>query len=328
MDFFLPILTRFFSGEYLVVLVAVVVLTLSIKGSRRKGGERKPPSALILSRTALSWAAAIVVVGNIMFLLPLTVPDFGPAVIVPRPWEVLPGWTEYALIPAMGAVSMAVILITVLRWARRARRVQARGLDPRPRQWWTFAPRRWLVTSGVLLAFTAVTIVVAGLVADEDEHGRSIFLTQATPGGYGASDFPGWYYGTPVLIAVALLALIAVGALILVARSPLPQGPSRSDVEASRRHAAGEIVVIASCALALTLGRLWIFVALAGGMTTQVVTDQGEAFFGTPYAAVAPLIGFAGALLAGSGVGVLLAVILRPRNRAESRATADSPSAA
>lgn len=313
------IATVWLSSEYLIALAAAGGFFLARAVLRRRtNGE----ASSVISRGLLIAFGVLGIAANVLFLLPLTVPDFGPFVIVPEPWQVLPGWSEYAIPAALGMVAQAVIVVELVRWVRRARSGPVRRLDPRPRDWWTLPPGRALSVTATLTMLTALTVVIAGLVAGYDEHGRSLFLEQATPGGSAATTFPGWYYGVPVLLAVTLLAGMTVVALVLLARPPFSGGVAAAD-HAARRTAGAQVVTICGAALALTLGRLLIFAAQGGSLSTQVVTEQGDAWFGTPYQAITPLLGLAGALLVAAGLAAFALLIFPPKPRAAVRVVAD-----
>jgi len=309
------------SGEYVIVIVGVIVFLLARRRARR--GAADGGTQPIFRRGVLIAVGVLGFAANLLFLLPLTPLPMDLPEDVPYargPLEVLPAWAEYALVPAVGAITQLIFVLAAARWVRRSRGL-ARGLDPRPRRWWSFLPRGTMAAGVTLVVLTCLTVVAAGVAATTDSRGRSTLIQITTPGGYGATLFPGWYYTVPVIAGTIVLVIFAGAALALIARPPSVNDQTDSD----RRRAASHVGLAALAFLAMTLGRLWIFAALGGVGMAEVTTDEGSAWIVTSFQALTPVLGLAGASLVGAGLAACALLIVPARARSKPPVEAGTP---
>ncbi len=285
------------TNEYIVVVVAVVAFLVMRRRLTVRGES---------ASTTPVFASGIVVVAGVM------------GIIANLGFLLLPlhdASVRYAIVPAVGVLLQIVLLVAAARWARRSRDVE-RGIDPRSRSWGSFLTRGSVATGAVLLALTVVTVVLAGVTSTSDPRGRYDRIRIDTPDGYAEASFPGWYYTVPVLIAVLLLIALTIVTLMLIAR---PTNP-RDEHDLARRRGASQAAGVALATLAVTLGRLWIFVALGAGTATQVTTDQGSAWIVPSFQAVGPFLGAGGVILVGVGLAGFALLIAPRRPRAKGAA--------
>lgn len=138
----------------------------------------------------------------------------------------------------------------------------------------SFASRRaaaaWLVT---LVFFTAV-IVLCGLTASADEAGRSrVIRFTTTDASSAASPYPGWFYGVPSLIALAVLVGATLFALHRISTTPaLPQSADARIDELWRRRSADVALMLSSGAMLFALGG----VACTAGLTMNNAIIEGQ----------------------------------------------------
>lgn len=93
-----------------------------------------------------------------------------------------------------------------------------------------FGPSWGYMLPALLVAATLASVIVAGLLATQDESGRSreygyAIKAPPVPGQLGlasgtAGPFPGWYYGIPVIVVLLVSALLLGWALHRNARRP------------------------------------------------------------------------------------------------------------
>ncbi|TFD49857.1 hypothetical protein E3T55_10535 [Cryobacterium frigoriphilum] len=133
-----------------------------------------------------------------------------------------------------------------------------RSADLARRRPWSYAPAWALVlpaASGLLLL---AAIVAFGVTSSPQEDGldRSLTLTDS-PYSNTAGPYPGWYYGLPLALLVALITIAAAVALARVAASSRPTDESLRQVDRVMRVLATRII------MKLTSGT---FVAYLGGL--------------------------------------------------------------
>lgn len=300
------------TAEWVIILAAVVAFF--VMRIRRSSRTDVIPPAPIFPRGLVVIVGIMGLAANLLFLAPLTAfYSIGPLEDLQRPFEVLPAWSKYAIVAAVGVIIQVVFLVCAARWVQGSRGIR-RGLDPHPRSWGSFLPRGATAIGATLFALLAVTTVLAGVASTSDPSGRFNFIRIDTPDGYAEGLFPGWFYTIPALIAAVLLTVLAVASLALIARPANPQGEDDSP----RRQAASQVASVTLAALAITLGRLWIFAAQGGTTTTQVTTENGSAWIVPSFQATTPLLGAAGAILVGLGLAGFALLVLPARTRSRA----------
>ena len=131
-------------------------------------------------------------------------------------------------------------------------------------------------------------IVIGGLLAGPD--GRSISGSATAPDGavvtWTRTPFPGWFFGGPQLIALAVLALAVWGVTHLVVGRPAVEAATQTEDRTLRRASSSRALRLGTCAALATVSAD----LLTGGVTR----------WGQPWA-WAPLgLGLASVLVAGA----------------------------
>lgn len=241
------------------VLAAVVVAVVVLVGTRSPA-PTLPASAVAARRHAaavstVAWASAVVV--------PFAGLVLAPGVVVQHQGV----W--FGLLPAVvGLVLVGVHAAGEVTWprpsgaVRRASLVRRTAADVAPR--WA----RTLLWSWV--GVTVAVVIAAGLTAEAD--GRSVSRVIDT-GSSGASPYPGWFYGLPLLGAALLVALTTEAVLRLVASRPTVVNTTDAWDLQMRRLSAHRVLRGSQLVVALTAGGL----LLTAGTTLQNV---GRAFAG------------------------------------------------
>ncbi|MCL3860059.1 hypothetical protein [Actinotalea sp. K2] len=152
------------------------------------------------------------------------------------------------LLPAtVGLVFIGVHAVGELTWPRPTGAVRRAPLTPRTMT--DVAPRRLrralLLWSGLLV----LALLVFGVMADE---GRRVSRT-FPEGSSGASPFPGWFYGVPLLVGVAVVLLATVGVLRLIAARPAVMDAAPEWDLGLRRLSAHRVLRGAQLVVGLTL---------------------------------------------------------------------------
>lgn len=151
---------------------------------------------------------------------------------------------------------------------------QPRSAGLTRRTWISTIPKRWLrIGIGVIVLFVAV-VILCGLTASDDEYGLSRSITFEGAGVRStAGPYPGWYYGIPALIALAVLVVAVVVALQRIGSTAA--FPDRSDADSDeqwRRASASVILRLAAGSALFTVGGL---AAMAGAMMAGTATGVG-----------------------------------------------------
>ncbi len=238
----------------LFVLVAVVAGVLVRVGPFRRLGidESLMPVATAVTerirlRNLLALVAAIVVGTALVWFAFSVRSDLGRTLF---------------LAPILSAAT-GILFFSVIPTFRES--VAVRSADLAPRTPLSFANRGSFVLAGVLLASVVAVCIVFGAVATS--HGRA-FSRQSPLYTMTAGPFPGFFYGVPVLAAVALLAGVVVLAAVRIARAPRPSDEGLRDADSSlRRLAIGVVLRAAAAGCAATLAG---FLLLAANAMTSV----------------------------------------------------------
>lgn len=246
----------------LVVLTGAVVLAVHVVVARRAGPDSAAPSVALAARrheTFVSVVAALASAGAAVAFLMLPSLPLSPA-----------GGDRgagYALGAATAPYVGAAVLCLVRAVGERT--------WPRPRGTVRTAPltRRTPVGTGgwrlAVLAATLGTGVLAVLLygATATPDGQRVAHAVMEDGGsvtWGArGPYPGWYYGGPILVGLAAVAVATLLALrVLTRRPPLPLVTTEHD-DAVRRLAAARLLAGAQLWAGAGVGLTMLFAALA-----------------------------------------------------------------
>lgn len=165
----------------------------------------------------------------------------------------------------------------------------------------------------------ALTVLGAGLLSSRDDDGRYASITIPVGDATASTEFFGWYYGLPVVLAAAVLVVVTLAGLHRIARAPRTDADRVGD-DLRRRDRSSAVLRSATAALLLTLGSAWQLVASASSLRTSVPgTQAGTIEFGTSFAALGPVLGFSSHCVVGLGLALVVAQLLG-RRRSGTRA--------
>src|SRR4051812_10046837 len=199
-------------------MAAVPLLLLFVLAVAAAGGlavvRRSPPrrgttvAAARLHATRTAVAAYAIGSATALVVLVSRLGDTGPGGL---------GITVLLTPITYGVVHVAVLAAGELTWPRpqgrlrRARLVRRGPLDAAP---------GWLArTTAVVAALAASTLLWGTLSAGENGRSFTVVSADGLLGG-SASPFPGRFYAAPTAIGLVVLAMVAVGALWIVADRP------------------------------------------------------------------------------------------------------------
>jgi len=162
-----------------------------------------------------------------------------------------PSGLVLALLPVTaGLAYVAVHVVGEHGWPRPTGAVRRAVLVPRRQP----AARLLTWVAVTWASLVVVLLVVTGLTAN---GGRSL----AADRGFGrttAGPYPGWYYGGPILLGVALLVAVGTYALHVIAHRPAVVDADPAYDDASRRLSAHRVLRGVQLGLGMTLtGLLW-----------------------------------------------------------------------
>lgn len=192
-----------------------------------------------------------------------------------------------AVAPLVGALAgMATLGLGELTWprpkaVRRTATLERRGARE-------VLSKRWLGAAALAGSLACLVIVIGGLLAGPD--GRSISGSATAPDGavvtWTRTPFPGWFFGGPQLIALAVLALAVWGVTHLVVGRPAVEAATQTEDRTLRR---------ASSSRALRLGTSAALATVSEDLLTGGVTRWGQ-----PWAWAPVGLGLASVLVAGA----------------------------
>ena len=93
-------------------------------------------------------------------------------------------------------------------------------LDLRRRGPLTFTRGVEASAAAVTTVVLALTVLGAGLLSSQDDEGRYAFITIPVGDATASTEFFGWYYGLPVVVAAAVLVVVTLAGLHRIARAP------------------------------------------------------------------------------------------------------------
>lgn len=280
-----------FGEEIAVLAIALVTVGIASHKSRRGGrGARISAPAIVASLLAIA--------GVVIFY----VGQLSNAPVQPVAWH-------YAVVLVAAAIALTLIAVTT-RSTRRPLATGARlnfdAVDLTAGRAWSYGKTWWMVAWVVLALMLVATVVLAGMAASPDDAGRSAVITIVAGTTTASTDFPGWFYGVPVLIA---LAMVIASTLIAMSRvTGLLARASRSPyVFAARQMMVRRIMGLSTGAIAFTLGSLWLFLARSSALATQLPITGGNVDVVTSFAALQIPLNGLGLILCGMGVGIIAA---------------------
>lgn len=264
----------------LVVLAIIAVVTLL----RRRSGRA--------ARIAMPWTVQVAAIAVLVAWI----------ASISLPLEL--AW-RYTLAPAAAALGALLVVLV----DRRARAGRASTTALTRRTWRTFVPHRSLIIAGSVAAALVLVTVAAGLASSADahavEHGEAAEFRWLQVGGdasggvFSLVPFFGWWYGVPVVIALAVTLAIVVGALRAIAVAPFRDAAVAAET-AERTVRAHGIVLVTTFAMLVLLGGVLQFIGFAGASGLFVPADDGTEYSWTS--------GFAGIAVPSIIVGWLLQV--------------------
>jgi hypothetical protein len=243
-------------GPVLVVLAVAATVGVIVAAARRAG--RSPEATVTTARRHGLTVALLAPVAGLVAVALLTAAGADAT-------HGFPGNAGDALTLAPLAYALAhtlVVLIGELTWPRPAGAVRRARLAPRGLT--AVAPRRLLRTCLAATAVLVTVLVVGAVLADPD--GRRISHRDG-PYLRGASPWPGWHYGRPVLVELGLLLVVLAGALWVVVNRPAVMTDDDRVEEALRRTSAHRVLRGATAGILLTAGGV---IAAAGSAAGSV----------------------------------------------------------
>ncbi len=231
-------------GAVLVGIIVIATGVIVLRGPLRRLGIDEsvlPAASAVVLRVRVRHAAAVVAAVLV-----------GIAVIVLGAIRTQDMGVLFPLAPLLAAL-VAIMFLAFAPTFRETSPVRRADLAPRTIVGVTGA-RIWAVAAALIVA--AGIVIALGVSANEDGRSitRRIDVAQAQS---TAGPYPGFFYGLPVLVLLALLAVAVVVTLRRLAAAPRPTDESlREADETIRRYTATVIVHTVSGAVAGALAGL------------------------------------------------------------------------
>lgn len=257
----------FFPLFILVIVVLAVIVLVAVFGALRPTPQEKPPHnpevrAVITSSQRRAGGAIALAVGLLIAMVSL-----GFAV----PWAL---GVPLAVAPTVAASGGLLFYAFPGQRGFRVPENSVRSASLEPRSPWALArhPSVWL-PAGTALGLT-LFLVFTGVTASSDEFGRSRSITVSTPfSSSGASPYPGWFYGAPILLGVALLLASTFIALHRISKIPAFPLPELAEIDRKWRLGSTRIVsAISGTGLLVT----WAGVMLIAGNALHSVNSGAD----------------------------------------------------
>ncbi|MGV8968482.1 MAG: hypothetical protein ACOH2F_19635 [Cellulomonas sp.] len=213
------------------------------------------------------------------------------------------------LTPAAAGITFAAVqALGELTWPRPTGTLRRAPLTRRTAA--DVAPRWLRRVTWAWAALTALTLVACGAASD-DGRGitrdfTSVIAGSPVSGSSGASPFPGWFYGVPLLIATALVLLATEGVLRLIARRPAVMDAAPEwDLEL-RRLSARRLLRGSQLVLGWTL----VGVLFLAGTTVRGLGNGSGSVDGIPVGGSAGLVVTGTAMALSAGVIWLVTIFV------------------
>lgn len=214
-------------------------------------------------------------------------------------------------LPLVVAAPTAAAMGLLLYAATPPRAVHIEAGQPRSaalerRTWLSVIPRRWLHMFLTVVGLFLALVLFCGVTASTDEYGlsRTISFVQPDRSSTGGP-YPGWYYGIPALIALALLVAATIIALHRIGSTAAFPRLEDSASDAHWRRSSAAVV------LALSAGA-GLFTAGGVALMAGVIMSNTARSAGAPVGWIVTGVGLTGAgalLLVLSVVSVTLAAL-------------------
>lgn len=249
------------------------------------------------------------------YLFPDSTLDFSP---YPTDYR----WWAY---PLPIAAAILVITIVLARLAHDNARVEIAVLPVRHRGWLSFARTFEVIMAAGVLALLLVVSILAGLASATDENGLHTLIVM--PGADlvgqdnfdvpGRATFYGWAYSVPVMLGVAVLALLVWWAIRTSSGRSFIR-PETVDAETRERKVTTSVLLqLFTGTVLLSLGSALASIGDSGQGSTGVgIPGVGDFNFTLGYSSFAPALSILGSILQTVAVVMLVAAIRGKRVRA------------
>ncbi|GGC09698.1 hypothetical protein [Cellulomonas carbonis] len=233
------------------LVVLVVVAAVLVVGLARRPAPAPSQAAEVARRHGrnvhvAAWIAAVVV--------PPVVSSAAPVALQTGSRPLL-GGVLVGLAPAVaGSAFLAAHLVGERTWPRPTGTVRRAALEHR--RVVDVVPRPLLRVTAAWTVGLALVLVAAGLTAADD--GRSVVRTVGSSTS-GASPYPGWFYGVPLLVATAVVVVLTAITLRVVTQRPAVVDADPTYDAASRRLSGHRVLRGTQLVLALTLAGVLFF---------------------------------------------------------------------
>lgn len=233
------------------------------------------------------------------------------------PNRISESWASFLVPQAFVILCLGIAGVVLLGFQRTGRTAQGQ-IDMRPRSIWTFGRKSWFTAWIAAAVFLIATVVLAGMASSPDGDGRFTVLSVEIGTGFGTTSFPGWFYGVPVLLGVAILSVLTLVVLKLIARPPLDSRDGEDRADILLRRLLTRVVLALGCG-SMTLTLSWFLLSVGEGSRATVTVPGatvGDITVGTSLAAIASPVSVAGLLLQGVGIALLMLPLVTriPRN--------------
>lgn len=293
------------------LLLAVIVWLVR---SRRAAARRVGVGAAVDSRAAVVISGAL----PLVVMIGIRWGYYAQILVGARyPQAVLEWWrgVQFILPLILGALGLVILALT---------QIGPRGggvANVARRTPWMFLPRTMALTLAILVALAVAFALATGVASEPGPQGLyRMYTVDAGTVGMSFSDFYGWYYSVPAMVALAVVLIFVIAHALMIARPPLASGREQAEDVAARRRRLRNALLIAAGAI---LFHLWsVFNELAGvasssGMVSP--TDTSVFFFAPSFAALEPALSVAALCAYGLGIaswaGVVLSAIPAHRQR-------------
>ncbi|WP_167040591.1 hypothetical protein [Salinibacterium sp. ZJ454] len=284
----------------LVVVATIVALslarrgpfrTLAIEDVHRQSAEWATRRIRLRNAIAMTAAVVFAAISNAVAIFSMQSTD--PLVPVdPLHW--------FLLTPMLTAI-VTIAFFALVPTFREAGEIRSAELTRRTPL--MFGPRTTFAVPIVAAVVLIALVVACGIIANVD--GRMFIYDNGPSGG-----FPGFAYGVPLLIGVALLAAATALALVRIASAPRPTDPSLREADSTVRLLAIRVTMkTVSAAVALTTG----FLLLWSGSTAESMARQSRIDVTgdlIPTDATLQVIGVAGTIGICVGIAFVVATIV------------------
>lgn len=187
-----------------------------------------------------------------------------------------------------------------------------------PRTLMTFTSRGWLGSSVGVMAVVFSIAFLAGLASSPDERGRHVmFVVRSSANSSASTTIYGWWFSTPCLIMIAVIAMTVLLGLIVISRPALAVN--------SQRDTAVRVARIVNVLSVSTGGLLLHLSVVLQSLSNTSSLRSGQAGWfelGTSFAALGPALQLASLLSFIIGMAMwwsTLLTVLPARTRKTSR---------